>query len=854
MIMKKQHLILASMFSLMVSAAPNANAQWVDPNGPFGTTLTSLAVSGSNLFAGTTVGGVYLSTDNGTSWTAINSGLTTNYVTALATAGTDVFAGTYENGVFVSTDNGTSWSAANSGLLSKQIQVLTASGGNLFAGTGGSGGGVYLSTNNGNSWNSASAGLTDPSVTAIAASGTYLFAGTANGLVFFSTNNGTFWTSVSTGLPTGSVTSLEVLGTNNPPTNLVAGLFNAIYTTTNMGTSWTASTTGLPSSIGGTSFAIIGTNIFAGTYDGVFLSSNSGTSWNVVDTGLPPNPNIAAMASIGSNVFAGTSNLGVFRSTNNGANWTSPNTGLPVNSVNVLYENGSDLYAGTLGVYRSTDNGSDWTPASNGLPEYNMDVTALISVGTYLFAGTQSAGSGIDGDNVFLSTDSGASWNPASAGIPFNSNVTAFAVMGDNLFAATEGGIFRSTNSGTSWTGVYNNLPSNASVNITTVPINALAVIGTKIFAGTTSESNGNQSVGGGVYMSTDSGGSWTDVSSGLPTMIGPNDVNALAVIGTMLFAGTSSSQPQYSTGPVFISTNNGTTWTDASAGFPTNAYDGSLLADGKNLYAGATLGGILVSTDNGTSWTDAGSPPLAGIHLAVNPAYLFTAYQSVWRLFLVNLNLRIEAARDTQSVSLKSTGSVSVTLSDDTAGAVAHRINFVNTSNDTLVVDSAALTNLNAQFSISQLIPGIPDTVYPNDTFSMIVVFGGDDTGGIYRDTVVLSVGDPTSFYVYLTGKSFSSPSGVLQNLPIASTDLRSYPNPFSQQSTIEFSSAEQGYAEVTVINLLGSQVSQIFSGELAAGKHEFSWNASGMTPGMYECIAQVNGQVQRIPMILSR
>ena len=653
----------------------------------------------------------------------------------------------------------------------------------------------------------------------------------------------------------GAVTSIAVLGTNNPPTNLIVGMFTAIYTSSNMGTSWTASTTGLPSSIEGVSFAVIGTNIFAGTYDGVFLSTNNGSSWNVVDTGLPANPNIAAMAVIGTDIFAGTSTLGVFSSSNNGTNWTSPNTGFPANnSVNALYTYGNYLFVGSArGVYRSTDNGSDWIADTNGMPMGNQWVSTLASVGTNLFAGMQSDGSGIYGDDVFLSTDSGASWNPASAGIPANSNVTAFAFFGHNLFAATAAhGVFLSTDNGNSWTGVNNGLPSDAAVNIFSVPINALAVIGTNLFAGTSFVSNG-VSVGGGVYLSKDSGGSWTDVSSGLPTQPGPNDVNALAVIGTTLFAGTSASQPQESTGPVFISTNNGTTWTSASSGFPTNAYDASLLASGNTLYAGATLGGVLVSTDNGTSWTDAGSPPTAGNALAANPAFLFTGHdQAIWRLGRL-INNHPEPARDTQSVLLKSTGTVNVTLSDDTVGLVAHRINCVNTSNDTLVVDSAALTNLNAQFAIAQFIPGIPDTVYPNDTFSMIVVFGGDDTGGIYRDTIVLSVGDPTSFYVYLTGKSFS-PSGVLQYLPTASAVLRNYPNPFSQQSTIEFSSSEQGYAEVTVMNILGSEVANIYSGELSSGDHFFTWNASGMAPGMYECIVQMNGQVQRTAMILSR
>ena len=44
----------------------------------------SLAVSGTNLFAGTYGGGVFLSTNNGTSWTAVNTGLTNTDVYALA--------------------------------------------------------------------------------------------------------------------------------------------------------------------------------------------------------------------------------------------------------------------------------------------------------------------------------------------------------------------------------------------------------------------------------------------------------------------------------------------------------------------------------------------------------------------------------------------------------------------------------------------------------------------------------------------------------------------------------------------------------------------------------------------------
>jgi hypothetical protein len=52
-----------------------------------------LVVSGPKLFAGTS-NGVYLSTNNGVSWTAVDSGLTDTIVLSLSVFGTNLFAGT----------------------------------------------------------------------------------------------------------------------------------------------------------------------------------------------------------------------------------------------------------------------------------------------------------------------------------------------------------------------------------------------------------------------------------------------------------------------------------------------------------------------------------------------------------------------------------------------------------------------------------------------------------------------------------------------------------------------------------------------------------------------------------------
>ena len=116
-------------------------AQWVQTNGASESVVTCFAVAGTNLYAGTT-SGVILSTNNGVTWSAVNTGLKNTDITALAASGTSIFAGT-SGGVFLSIDNGLSWSAVDSGLTNTNIRALAVSGVNLFAGTPG---GIFYST------------------------------------------------------------------------------------------------------------------------------------------------------------------------------------------------------------------------------------------------------------------------------------------------------------------------------------------------------------------------------------------------------------------------------------------------------------------------------------------------------------------------------------------------------------------------------------------------------------------------------------------------------------------------------------------------------------------------------------
>ncbi len=282
-------------------------AQWQQTNGPHGNPITCIAARGTNIFAGTTGGGVFSSPDSGTTWTAVNNGLSDSNITSLAISGTNIFAGTANSGVFLSSNNGGSWSAVNNGLTIVNITSLATSGTNIFAGT--SGGGIFLSSNNGGSWIAVNNGLTDQTIFSLAISGTNVFAGSEYLQIFLSTDSGASWNRVYFGFSSTQVSSLVVNGGN-----VLAGTnAGGVFLSSDTGSTWTMVNNGL-TALDITSLAASGTNIFAGSYSGgVFLSTDIGSNWTAVNNGLTV-LDIASLAISGTNVFAGIDTAGVWKS------------------------------------------------------------------------------------------------------------------------------------------------------------------------------------------------------------------------------------------------------------------------------------------------------------------------------------------------------------------------------------------------------------------------------------------------------------------------------------------------------------------------------------------------------------
>src|ERR1035437_8893370 len=557
-----KNLVVLILLQFIISYNGVLQAQWVQTNGPYGGFIYSLTVSGTNLFAGTNAG-VYLSTNNGTSWVAVNNGLMTRNVMTLVVDGINIFAGT-DVGVFLSTDNGSIWTAVNSGLANGFVNTLAVSsngtgGTNPFAGTNS---GVFLTTNNGSNWTQS--GLANSKIITLAASSSNLFAGTDGG-VFLSTNNGTTWNTINTGLPNTNVLSLAVSDTNLFVCISGYGLFRS----TDNGTHWTSNlNTGI------LTYAFRGTTIYAGG-SSVYFSTDSGQNWTrISDMNGFYYHVISSLAVSDSNIYAGTDMAGIFLSSNNGTTWTEVNSGIPANvwAIAVSPRGGTNLFAGTYsGIFRSTDNGIRWTAINSGIHlGEKVAGYAFAFDSTNIFVGTDAG--------VFLSTDNGLTWTGTTSGL----NPTAIrtiAISDVDLFAGTNNsGIFHSTDNGASWTAVNSGL-TDSTVWALAVSPNGMG--STNLFAGTD----------GGVFLSTNNGTSWT------PAGLANNEVITFAVSGTNLFAGTNSG--------VFLSTNNGESWTQTGL---QNTIVYSFAISGINLFAG-TRANVFLSTNNGISWINTGIP-----------------------------------------------------------------------------------------------------------------------------------------------------------------------------------------------------------------------------------------------------
>lgn len=134
------------------------------------------------------------------------------------------------------------------------------------------------------------------------------------------------------------------------------------------------------------------------------------------------------------------------------------------------------------------------------------------------------------------------------------------------------------------------------------------------------------------------------------------------------------------------------------------------------------------------------------------------------------------------------------------------------------------------------------PSSGMPHDTSFYI---GTDiNDGGLYAVRIYPwynASSSSTSKYVALYDVRIygtTSPATAVKNgevQPKVFSLSQNYPNPFNPSTSIKFSLAKSGMANLSVYNMLGQKVATLINGNLAAGEHNISFSADNLSSGIY-------------------
>jgi hypothetical protein len=596
----------------------------------------------STFYAGAAGGGLWETTNSGTSWITNTDNLpvtavsdlvidpTNTNVMYLATGGGDDILSAFpvsSDGVYKTTDAGLTWTpcgltfSVSQGRVIHRLVLDPTNSQIIFAGTNA---GIYRSTNGGTTWTSVSTincwdikfHPTNPTI--VYACGTAFYR---------STNSGTSFSIVSTGIPTSGSNRMAIAVTPTNPAYVYVlaskssdSQFLGVYRSTNDGVNFTTMST-TPNIIG---------NSCAGN------STGTGQGW--YDLAIAASPITPDEIVVGG--------VNVWRSANGGSSWSmigcwnSASPYIHADIHELEYATNGTLYSandGGMFVYNGTSTWTDITAQRNIAQIYkiglsgttpNKWITGHQDNGTNIKNGVNYvaslAGDGMDcfidrtndnnmfaeqfNGNIYRSTNGGASWLSISSGLtgtgdwvtPWKQDPTVA-----NTIYTGRNQMFKSTNLGTGWTQMGTTGGGGSIVEFAIAPSN-------------------NQVIyvlhPGSIRKTTNGGTSWTSANGNIPggaftfITIDPNDPNTAWVTVSGYTAGNK----------VFQTVDGGVTWMNISSNLPNLPANCSVYEPGSNdrIYIGMDVG-IYYKDNSSSNWTlyNTGLPNVAIMDMETTPA-----------------------------------------------------------------------------------------------------------------------------------------------------------------------------------------------------------------------------------------
>ncbi len=602
-------------------------------------TLAFDPINSSTIYAGSSTGGLWKTTNSGNSWLPLTDNLPSLGIGAVSINPQDnnmLLIGTGEGfllstwfqygiGVLKSTDAGLTWNPTSLAVAdslqfaSLDLEWDPVNPANVYLATTD---GIYVSQDYGDNWTLELPGV-GTSIEINKQSPNMVYASlqdyqTSAGGIHKSTDYGQTWQMLGSNLPPSDSIGFTTLsmcdsfpntiyaGISESATSSESGQLQGLYKTTDGGNTWNL----LPFSVdfycyptpsdvcqgwyaNVTKVSPIDTNtVWAG---GIFLykSTDGGISWNYGDDApledppwMHPDHHYLAIDPMNTNIMYSLHDGGIFRSTNAGTSWTNKNDGLMTTQFYYTSSAPSDpnrVIGGTQ------DNGLWYNNNFNTSTVYNQfergdgfacefDPTdPSIIYATELYSGRMK------------STNGGLSYNLINTGLTeattFVTPLVLDPINNQVLYTATDYRIYKSTNAGTNWNPVYT-APYITIFEID--PVNPDIIYGCIDPAVSVSY----------IYRSTNAGASWIQIANPGNKV---TDIEADPLTSGTLYASRSKHSPYQQ---LFKSVDFGNTWTTIADNFPQIPVNTIAISSHNHdhIYVGTDLG-VYLSIDGGSTW-----------------------------------------------------------------------------------------------------------------------------------------------------------------------------------------------------------------------------------------------------------
>ena len=676
--------------------------------------------------------------------------------------------------------------------------------------------------------------------TIYAAYGDAFYGDSTNFGIFKSTNGGTSWSKLAGGIPPSSqVTRVSLAISKSNPQVLYAAIngtnpvnsstdTNRVYTSTNGGTSWSLlSAVTATSDFGGGQgwynnvMAVdpLNTNIvYLGGID-LWKSTNAGITWtnltNAYGTSngknIHPDQHAIAFGGSGSNFIYIGNDGGVWKTPDGGTTFTDCNTNI---STIQFYGIDADQKAPANTVGGTQDNGTEegsepslvWNEIYGGDGGYTtVDPTdSNLIYGEYVYGA------------LVKSTDAGENFSSITSGIGESGYwITPYVLVPHNtstLFAATSK-IYRLTNGGSHWSARTSYLKSSSDL-ITTLAVSPPET--NVMYAGISGYRGAD--VSAYLYVSTNSGSQWTNVTGDLPTGCNFCRVTVDPVQKGRAYLAVLSGAEH-----VLRTTNYGSTWTALSS--TSNGFDDVptkiICVDSLTGYILAgTYCGVYISTDDGSTWYkfSSGLPNAVvddiAIQYSTHELRVGTHGRGTWAFSLQDFSLSVQVSSCTTLQSNQGIQLMWLTQSElrnagfnilrETPGENDWEIVASYNSDDALRGLGTTTTGKAYSYTDSKVIFG--------DTYRYKLQSVSDE--GTVSDVRIISV-------------TFEVPSEYLL--------YQNYPNPFNPSTTIRFDLKQQSTVMLDIYNVLGQRVVEQNYGTMNAGRYNEVVGMDRFASGVY-------------------